>query len=101
MCRGRSTPYLGDKLIPPKMTEILIIGILTPIELMTIPYYMEIIGVDRPDCTHVFLETLEFAQLKVLNADTILGLEVTCKPFSFELKTSNSESHSLTQPKEV
>ena len=47
---------------------------------------MEIIGVDRPDCTHVFSETLEFAQLKVLNADTILGLEVTCKPLVLNLK---------------
>ena len=52
---------LGSKLLVLGMGDlqpligILIMGILTPtIGLMTVPYYMEIMGVDRPDRTYLF-----------------------------------------------
>ncbi len=47
-CRG---PIGDDKLIPPLMTGILIMGLYKPLRIWVdefIPYYMEIMGVDRP-----------------------------------------------------
>ena len=54
MCHGQGCRYIGDKLIPP-LIGILIMGPYKPLRTWVdefIPYYMEIMGVDRPDRTN-------------------------------------------------
>ncbi len=49
MCHGQGCRYIGDKLIPPLMMEILIMGrYINPyywVDEFPIPYYMELLGV--------------------------------------------------------
>ena len=51
MCQGRSTPYIGDGNNPTFNDGILISWVYKPLRTWVdefIPYYMEIMGVDRP-----------------------------------------------------
>ena len=54
MCHGQKSRFFGDKLIPPLIGNPYN-GYITPYYWVDefIPYYMEIMGVDRPDRTYI------------------------------------------------
>ena len=52
LCQGRSTPYIGDKLIPPWTTGILIKWVYQTLVDEFIPYHRKTTGLDWPDRTY-------------------------------------------------